>query len=91
MTNEADIATLNAKVAGLNDAVREVRQDVSGIMTKLGEIMDYISGERGAERARAQFTTQNNFRIDLTWTKVMALGAIIGACIGLPAFFHSFR
>jgi hypothetical protein len=47
-------------------------------------IMEFMSEEMGARKEREKTISERAASIEMTWTKVMALAAMVGAITSLP-------
>ncbi len=80
---------MTERIKAVEEDVREVKGDIKDIKSDLKKVLDYMSEERGmrTERDRNQkvreketddYRADTKFRIEIGWTKVMALAAVGG-------------
>jgi hypothetical protein len=51
-------------------------------------IMEFMSEEMGARKEREKTISERAASIEMTWTKVMALAAMVGAITSLPTIIR---
>jgi hypothetical protein len=51
-------------------------------------IMEFMSEEMGARKEREKTSSERAASIEMTWTKVMALAAMVGAITSLPTIIR---
>ncbi len=82
---EVNLSVLKAEVARLSIDFYAHAKKIDAYIAK---IMEYMSEEIGARKEREKALSEQATSIDMTWTKIMALAALIGAVTSLPAVFH---
>ncbi len=88
MVTENDIATLPELRLQVSILQRDFYKHADEVNKSLQRIFDFISGEAGARREREQGMAMIARNADLTWTKVMAVAAVLGAFQVAPTILH---
>jgi hypothetical protein len=82
---EVSLSVLKSEVARLSIDFYAHAKKVDDYILK---IMEFISEEIGARKEREKAISDRAASIEMTWTKVMAMAAMIGAATTLPTIFH---
>ncbi len=88
MTSEDDAASLPALRMQVSILQRDFYKHSEAVNESLKRIFDFISEEIGARRERDNSIAAANQRVELTWTKLMAISGIIGTVQIAPTIFH---
>lgn len=94
--HDRELGALSQKVAALTDDIEEVKDDVKELKVDMKRVLAYMDREEGGRAARDKIQARwdqesgssvanQHFRIELTWTKIMALAAVVGSLTGLIA------
>jgi hypothetical protein len=82
---EVKLSVLKSEVARLSvDFYAHARKVDDYIL----RIMEFMSEEMGARKEREKTSSERAASIEMTWTKVMALAAMVGAITSLPTFIR---
>jgi hypothetical protein len=82
---EVSLSVLKSEVTRLSVDFYAHAKRVDAYILK---IMEFISEEIGARKEREKTISERAASIEMTWTKVMAMAAMIGAATSLPAILH---
>jgi hypothetical protein len=82
---EVKLSVLKSEVARLSvDFYAHARKVDDYIL----RIMEFMSEEMGARKEREKTSSERAASIEMTWTKVMALAAMVGAITSLPTIIR---
>jgi hypothetical protein len=82
---EVSLSVLKSEVARLSiDFYAHARKVDEYIL----RIMEFMSEEIGARKEREKAISERTAAVEVTWTKVMALAALIGAVTSFPAIIR---
>lgn len=90
MTIEDDVVSLPALRMQVSILQRDFYKHSEAVNESLKRIFDFIAEEIGARREREANIAVVNQRAELTWTKLMAVGGVIGAFQVAPSIYHAF-
>ncbi|MDE2458616.1 MAG: hypothetical protein KGL20_05205 [Rhodospirillales bacterium] len=99
--HDREFGALSEKVVALTNDIEEVKEDVKELKFDMKRILAYMDREEGGRVARDKLQAQwdreagtsianKHFQIELTWTKIMAMAAVIGSLTGLIALAPHF-
>ncbi len=80
-----NLSVLKSEVARLSIEFYAHAKKVDDYILK---IMEFMSEEMGARKEREKAISERAASIEMTWTKVMALAAMVGAITSLPTIFR---
>jgi hypothetical protein len=90
MTTCEEPASLPALRMQVTILQRDFYKHSEAVNESLKRIFDFIAEELGARRERDNNTIMVNKKTELTWTKLMAIAGIAGACQVAPTIVHAF-
>ncbi len=82
---EVNLSVLKTEVARLSIDFYAHARKVDDYILK---IMKFMSQEIGARKERDKNMSERTASLEMTWTKVMAMAAMIGAATSLPTIIH---
>lgn len=91
--HDREFGALSGKVEALTNDIEEVKEDVKELKGDMKRVLAYMDREEGGRAARDKIQKRRderddadrvnqNFAVELTWNKIMALAALIGALTG---------
>jgi hypothetical protein len=85
LEDEVNVDVLKSEVARLSIDFYAHAKKVDEYILK---IMEFMSEELGARKEREKNISDRAASIEMTWTKVMAMAAMIGAVTSIPTIIH---
>jgi hypothetical protein len=85
LEEEVNLSLLKSEVARLSIDFYAHARKVDEYILK---IMEFMSEEVGARKEREKNLSERTASLEMTWTKVMAMAAMIGAFTSLPSIIH---
>jgi hypothetical protein len=85
LDEEVNLTVLKSEVARLSVDFYAHAKKVDEYILK---IMEFMSEEMGARKEREKKISERAASIEMTWTKVMALAAILSAITSLPTIIR---
>ena len=82
---EVNLSVLKSEVARLSIDFYAHAKKVDEYILK---IMEFMSQELGARKEREKAISERAAYVEMTWTKVMALAAMVGAITSLPTIIR---
>jgi hypothetical protein len=82
---EVNLSVLKSEVARLSVDFYAHAKKVDDYILR---IMEFMSEEMGARKEREKSISERAASIEMTWTKVMALAAMVGAITSLPTIIR---
>lgn len=82
---EVNLSVLKSEVARLSIDFYAHAKKVDEYILK---IMEFMSQELGARKEREKAISERAASVEMTWTKVMALAAMVGAITSLPTIIR---
>lgn len=99
--HDRELGALSGKVEALTNDIEKVKEDVKELKGDMKRVLAYMDREEGGRNARDKMqqrwdretgasVANQHFQVELTWTKIMAIAAMVGSLTGLIALAPHF-